>query len=162
MWVSLIRTLPSTGPELWQAQPLWTQMSGCNGCPIRVDYQLRTVSHQSHQQGSYPCMDQQASVSPQDRSAYPAPQISGPMQEQLTAEELGLSLPQMESFAPDESLGFVSASCREIRPGGICASAIQQRSSQSSVQAARPVQASGTIPFQWFPPTDFMSRPHPA
>ena len=42
--------------------------------------------------------------------SYPAPQISGPMQEQLTAEELGLSLPQMESFAPDESLGFVSAS----------------------------------------------------
>jgi hypothetical protein len=43
-------------------------------------------------------------------SAYPAPQISGPMQEQLTAEELGLSQPQMESFAPDESLSFVSAS----------------------------------------------------
>jgi hypothetical protein len=78
------------------------------------------------------------------KTAYPAPQISGPMQEQLTAEELGLSQPQMESFSPDASLGFVSAS----QPGdtsqamsapvmsSIPASA--QPLAQSSVQAASP------------------------
>jgi len=57
---------------------------------------------------SYPAQGQDNSQSQQ--SAYPAPQIGGPMQEQLTAEQLGLSQPQMESFAPDGRLGFVSAS----------------------------------------------------
>ena len=97
-------------------------------------------------------------------SAYPAPQISGPMQEQLTAEELGLSLPQMESFAPDESLGFVSASL----PGNTAQ--VVSTPVQSSVQPSRslqfrlpcPAPASGIIPVPWFPPTDFLSRPPPA
>ena len=77
-------------------------------------------------------------------SAYPAPQISGPMQEQLTAEELGLSQPQMESFAPDASLGFVSASLPDNAVPVVSApmqSTIQpsaQPSAQSSVQAALP------------------------
>jgi len=39
-----------------------------------------------------------------------APQIRGPFEEQLTPEMLGLSLPQMDGFTPDSSLGFVSAS----------------------------------------------------
>jgi hypothetical protein len=77
-------------------------------------------------------------------SAYPAPQISGPMQEQLTAEELGLSQPQMESFAPDASLGFVSASLPGNTAQVVSApmqSTVQPSvlpSAQSSVQAALP------------------------
>ncbi len=43
-------------------------------------------------------------------STYSAPQIDGPQEEQMTAEDLGLSIPDMESFVPDDSLGFVSAS----------------------------------------------------
>lgn len=39
-----------------------------------------------------------------------APQIGGPIEEQLTPEILGLSLPRMDDFTPDGSLDFVSAS----------------------------------------------------
>lgn len=84
-------------------------------------------------QGYYPVQD--TSYQGQG-SAYPAPQISGPMQEQLTAEVLGLSEPQMESFSPDESLGFVSAS-----PSGnnaqVAYAPVQSRG-QSSVQSTMP------------------------
>jgi hypothetical protein len=80
-------------------------------------------------QGNYPVQD---TSSQWQGSAYPAPQISGPMQEQLTAEELRLSLPQMESFAPDESLGFVSASL----PGNTAQ--LVSLPVQSSVQATMP------------------------
>lgn len=38
------------------------------------------------------------------------PQIRGPIEEQLTPEMLGLSVPQMDGFTPDSSLDFVSAS----------------------------------------------------
>ena len=88
--------------------------------------------------GSYPAQGQDYSLSQQ--SAYPAPQISGPMQEQMTAEQLGLSQPQMESFAPDESLGFVSAS-QPIDAAQIVSAPVQSSvpsSTQSSVQAALP------------------------
>jgi hypothetical protein len=69
-------------------------------------------------------------------SAYPAPQVSGPIQEQLTAEELGLSLPQMESFAPDESLGFASASLPENTAQVV--SAPVQSTAQPAVQSTMP------------------------
>ncbi len=39
-----------------------------------------------------------------------APQISGPYQEGMSADDLRLSQPQADSFRPDEALGFVSAS----------------------------------------------------
>ena len=39
-----------------------------------------------------------------------APQIGGPIEEQLTPEILGLNLPRMDGFTPDGSLDFVSAS----------------------------------------------------
>ncbi|MGB5099006.1 MAG: hypothetical protein WBN94_00195 [Methanothrix sp.] len=58
--------------------------------------------------GNYIAQGQDSSLS--QKSTYAAPQIGGPVQEQMTAEVLGLSQPQMESFAPDASLGFVSAS----------------------------------------------------
>ena len=58
--------------------------------------------------GSYPAQGQAGYQNPQ--SAYPAPQISGPVQEQMTAEQLRLAQPQMESYAPDGNLGFISAS----------------------------------------------------
>lgn len=38
-----------------------------------------------------------------------APQISGPYQEGMSAEDLKFARPQADSFRPDESLGFVSA-----------------------------------------------------
>jgi len=38
-----------------------------------------------------------------------APQITGPYQESLSAEDLRLASPQADSFRPDENLGFVSA-----------------------------------------------------
>ena len=88
-------------------------------------------------QGNYPAQD---TYYQGQGSAYPAPQINGPTQEQLTAEELGLLLPQMESFAPDESLGFVSASL----PGNtaqLVSLPVQSSvpsSMQSSVQATMP------------------------
>jgi hypothetical protein len=81
-------------------------------------------------QGNYPAQGQDYSLG--QKSAYPAPQIVGPMQEQLTAEELGLSLPQMESFAPDGSLGFVSASLPGNTAQGVVAPV------QSSVQSTMP------------------------
>ena len=37
-----------------------------------------------------------------------APQIRGPVEEQMTAERLGLSLPPMDDFTPDVSLDFTS------------------------------------------------------
>ena len=89
-------------------------------------------------QGNYVVQGLDYSLS--QKSAYPAPQISGPMQEQLTAEELGFSLPQMESFAPDESLSFVSATL----PGNaaqlfsVPVQSSIQSPVQSSVQAAMP------------------------
>ena len=41
-------------------------------------------------------------------SLYRAPWIGGPAEDRLTAELIGLSIPQAESYAPDESLNFVS------------------------------------------------------
>lgn len=80
-------------------------------------------------QGNYPAQDKYTHG---QVSTYRAPQIGGPMREQMTAEELGLTLPEMDSFAPDESLGFSSAS-----PPGNTA---QMASSpvQPSVQTAVP------------------------
>ena len=71
---------------------------------------------------------QQQAVS-QQGSGYPVPPISSSTEEQLAAEKLGLSIPQMDSFTPDEGLGFVSAT----RP-----SASVQSSVSSSVQSAMP------------------------
>lgn len=45
-----------------------------------------------------------SSISP----TYLAPSIGGPFEDRLTAEMLGLSIPQAESYNPDESLNFVS------------------------------------------------------
>jgi hypothetical protein len=93
-------------------------------------------------QGNYPSQNPDYSLS--QKSAYPAPQISGPLQEQLTAEELGFSRPQMESFTPDESLGFISATLPGNTAQLVSApvqSSVQsamQPSVQSSVQAAVP------------------------
>ncbi|MGV8089583.1 MAG: hypothetical protein ACP5OM_04870, partial [Methanothrix sp.] len=41
-------------------------------------------------------------------SLYQAPWIGGPVEDRMTAESLGFSIPQAESFSPDESLNFVS------------------------------------------------------
>jgi hypothetical protein len=97
----------------------------------------------SGQQGNYPAQGPDYSQS--QGSAYPAPQIKGPVQEQLTAEELGFSLPQMESFAPDESLGFVSASL----PGNTAQ--LVSAPVQSSMQASVPGSSA------WYYPSSVIS-----
>ena len=105
--------------------------------------------------GNNPAQGQDYSLS--QKSAYPAPQISGPMQEQLTAEELGFSLPQMESFAPDASLGFVSAS----QPGNAAqvASAPVQSSVPSSAMSLVPSTVQATLPGSsiWYYPSSVVS-----
>ena len=81
-------------------------------------------------QDSYPLQSQQAYVSPRGSgSEYSAPQISGPMQDQLTAEMLGLSPPAADSFVPDESLNFVSTSSPGKMVGGDTVGAAQAGSS---------------------------------
>jgi len=63
------------------------------------------------QQNNYPTQGQQTYASLQGPgSAYSAPEIGGPVQDQLTADALRLSPPAAESFAPDENLNFVSSS----------------------------------------------------
>lgn len=106
-------------------------------------------------QGNYPAED--TSTLGQG-SAYPAPQISGPMQEQLTAEELGLSLPKMESFVPDDSLGFMSASLPDNAAQMVSTTPVQTSvpSSvpsfvQSSVQAVVPGSST------WYYPSSVVS-----
>ncbi|VVB72048.1 Uncharacterised protein [uncultured archaeon] len=54
-----------------------------------------------------------------DATPYSAPQISGPYQEQMTAEALNLQVPRADSFSPDQNLNFVSAT----PPGGLTGSA---------------------------------------
>ncbi len=82
------------------------------------------------QQDSYPLHSSQAYVSPQGSDlAYSAPQISGPTQDQMTAEVLGFSPPDAESFTPDESLNFVSSSSPGIMMGGATEVAAQTGSS---------------------------------
>ncbi|MDM7934046.1 MAG: hypothetical protein QUS08_01480, partial [Methanothrix sp.] len=54
-----------------------------------------------------------ASQQPAGGQGYPsgsASQTTGPYQERMSPSDLGISPPQAESFRPDESLGFVSAS----------------------------------------------------
>lgn len=42
-----------------------------------------------------------------------APSIGGPVKDRLTADAIGLSIPQAESYTPDESLNFVSYPIQE-------------------------------------------------
>jgi len=91
------------------------------------------------------------------KSTYAAPQIGGPMQEQMTAEELGLSQPQMESFAPDASLGFVSAS-QPVDAAQVISAPVRSSipssvlpSAQSSVQVA---SAGSSV---WYYPSSVVS-----
>ncbi|MCU0637092.1 MAG: hypothetical protein MUE87_00475 [Methanothrix sp.] len=74
------------GTQIWDVQPLFA------GTPAQV------------QSGSG------SSPSEGDASLYPAPQVGGPVEEQLTANDLGLSLPQMDGFSPSGDIGFVSVS----------------------------------------------------
>ncbi|HQJ62912.1 MAG TPA: hypothetical protein PLD72_06275, partial [Methanothrix soehngenii] len=55
-----------------------------------------------------PSESSSVSVTSSQGSLYQAPWISGPVEDQMTAESLGLSIPKAESFSPDESLNFVS------------------------------------------------------
>ncbi len=140
----------ATGTDTWNAG---SQPSGLQGGYID-SYMPHEGSLSNSGQGNYPLPVQKPSSS--QGSAYPAPQISGPVAEQLTAEELGLSLPQMESFTPDGSLGFVSAALPDRANQAIYApvqSAGQagQSSTQPSVQAALP--GSNT----WYYPSSVVS-----
>lgn len=93
----------------------------------------------------------QATMSQQ--SAYPAPQIGGPVQEQMTAEQLGISQPQMESFAPDGYLGFISAS-QPVSSAQMAYAPVQSQASSSTsslVQGASPGSSS------WYYPSSLVS-----
>jgi hypothetical protein len=87
---------------------------------------LQAASTQSFAVGSQGNYQSTDAISQSKGSAYPIPQISNPTDEQLTAENLGLSIPQMDSFTPDESLGFVSVTGP---------SRLAMQSGSSSVQA---------------------------
>lgn len=87
-------------------------------------------------------------------SSYSAPQISGPAGDQMTAEDLGLSVPQMESFVPDESLGFVSASPSTSAGKATQTIPVQSSSSQmqySSAEVQYSAQA-GSQGYNWYYP----------
>ncbi len=116
-------------------QPEQSSLAG-----IDTNYYMPYLSNQ-------PSLNQQSldKSSLNQQSAYSAPQISGPMQEQLTADVLGLSQPQMESFAPDASLGFVSASLPDntapvasVPMQYSAPSFVPSSFAQSTVQAAKP------------------------
>lgn len=93
---------------------------------------------------------------------YSAPQASGPVQEKMTADDLGLSIPQMESFSPDENLGFVSASpsVTSVSTGwtgtAVSGSAQQSGSAYGSALGSSQVQQSGYFGLQssynWYYP----------
>ena len=101
-------------------------------CPIKAAHQSRMVTF-NLSRTIILCIAQQAYVSPQGSDlAYSAPQISGPMQDQLTAEVLGFSPPEAESFAPDESLNFVSSSSPGKMMGGAKGAAAQTAQAGSS------------------------------
>lgn len=66
------------------------------------------MSSESSSVSSSSVSSSSVSSSSSQASLYRAPWIGGPVEERLTAESLGLSIPQAESYAPDESLSFVS------------------------------------------------------
>jgi hypothetical protein len=101
--------------------------------------------------GSYPAQSQGSS--PSQQSAYPAPQISGPVQEQITAEMLGLAQPQMESYAPDGNLGFISAS----QPTD--AAQVMPATAQPNpvYSASYPVQSASPGSNTWYYPSSLVS-----
>jgi hypothetical protein len=66
-------------------------------------YQSSYLQPQSNQPSQVQPISQSSSA-----AAYSIPQIRGPYQERMSAEELKLSQPQAESFHPDGSLDFVS------------------------------------------------------
>jgi len=105
--------------------------------------------------GSYSMQGQSSSVN--QRSAYPAPQISGPVQEQMTAEQLGLAQPQMESYAPDGNLGFISASqpndAAQMMPSTVSSSA----QPNAAYFASYPVQSAETGSSTWYYPSSLVS-----
>lgn len=83
-------------------------------------------------QSSHPYVDPRASAGPQgSESTYSAPWTGGPIQEQLTAELLRLSPPAAESFAPDESLNFVSTAWPGKMVGGGTGSAGTEKTGSS-------------------------------
>lgn len=76
-------------------------------------YQAASAGASSTSYGSYAQHQSNQPVQSSSQSAKAittsVPQISGPYQESMAAEDLDLSQPVADSFRPDESLGFVSA-----------------------------------------------------
>jgi hypothetical protein len=149
----------SSGAQSGYANSYTPYESGLSSSASLSQPSLSTQSLASVQAGYPGNMDTQGNHPAEDTSsqgqgsAYPAPQIRGPMQEQLTAEELGLSLPQMESFSPDGSLGFVSASL----PGNTAQ--MVSTPVQSSVPSSVPSSVQATVPGSstWYYPSSVVS-----
>lgn len=96
------------------------------------------AQYQSNQQ--FPV--QYSSQSPQATGAS-APQIAGPYQESVAAEDLKLSQPVADSFRPDESLGFVSATLPSTLAAG--ASSTTYGSTTGSMMASSPLYYPGSV-----------------
>jgi len=94
---------------------------------------LQPVSAQSFTTGSVGNYQSNSALAQAKGSGYPVPPINSPTDEQLTAENLGLTIPQMDSFTPDESLDFISVSGPSglVMPSG--SSAARRTGSGSSV-----------------------------
>jgi hypothetical protein len=92
-----------------------------------------------------------SSSSEGEGSLYPAPQIGGPIDEQLTADDIGLSLPQMDGFSPDSGLDFVSVSSPEGAASAASANApssirfIDQSTAQQQVQPSVQLPAQPSV-----------------
>ena len=89
---SSIEEIGSVGSYIPYQEGPSTQLSGRRGYP---DGYKKTS-------GSIPI-----SSSSSESTLYQAPWTSGPVEDRLTADVLGLTIPQAESYTPDESLSFV-------------------------------------------------------
>lgn len=94
---------------------------------------LQPVSAQSFTTGSIGNYQSNSALAQAKGSGYPVPPINSPTDEQLAAENLGLTIPQMDSFTPDERLDFISVSGPSglVMPSG--SSAARKTGSGSSV-----------------------------
>jgi hypothetical protein len=109
--------------------------------PVQTNYTTGPGALSNYQRQSSPIRT--------DASVYPAPQIGGPTEEQLTAESLGLFIPQMDSFNPEGELGFVPVSPLGSSTEALSTSmqAPAQPSASSSIQY--PVQPTATYSAQY-------------
>ena len=93
---------------------LSASIEGTGPVGANIPYQGSSSTQSPYQEGyaegfaESPESSSVSATSSSQGSLYQAPWIGGPVEDQMTAESLGFSIPQAESFSPDESLNFVS------------------------------------------------------